>query len=379
MSPSHRQATSALLVVAGLATGGLALRHRSPAASAGTDDDLPVRRAPAVMPAAERLSWGPVPDGDAPTEVIDFTRLGDTLIVLDGRAGRVLLLRPAADGWRTIGGWGRRGGGPGEFQRASALALTSAGEVAVLEEGGRIQLFDLTGRALRAERAALPCVTRRPTLAYGPGRVRWVASDCAGPGAARDTLFTFLFRADGDGDYREVRRLPRMAVDLSWGSLLGTRHPLADAGDGVWFGTGQDDCAWLVPGAESPDAAAAPVRRCGLVRERLRSPPPPDLERQRRDAEQRGQHQLARLLRWPDALPPFIALLDGGDELLLARPLNGDSLAMVPADAPFDASRARLVAPLVSFVTCTRGACLWYDREGRLALYDPRGPSGARR
>jgi len=51
----------------------------------------------------------------------------------------------------------------------------------------------------------------------------------------------------------------------------------------------------------------------------------------------------------------------------------------VPAGAPFDASRARLVAPLVSFVSCTRGVCLWYDREGRLALYDPRGAAGVRR
>src|SRR5687768_14181723 len=301
MTPMHRQAASVALVVAGLATGGLALRHRPPAATAGADDDLPVRRAPAVMPAAQRLTWGPVTGGDAPTEVSDFTRLGDTLIVLDGRAARVLLLRADAGGWRAIGGWGRRGGGPGEFQRASAVALTSGGEVAVLEEGGRIQLFDLTGRPRRAERAALPCVTRRPTLAYGPGRVRWLAGNCAGPGAARDTLFTFLFRADGDGEYREVRRVPRMALDFSWGSLLGTRHPLADAGDGVWFGTGGDDCAWRVPGAAAHDAAPAPVRRCGLVHERLRSPPPPDLERQRRDAERRGQHQLARLLRWPDA------------------------------------------------------------------------------
>jgi hypothetical protein len=240
----------------------------------------------------------------------------------------------------------------------------------VLEESGRLQRFDREGRLVGSERAPLPCVARTARLAFGPDSTRWLAASCGGTGRSRDTIFTALFRADGAGAYAEVRRLPRMATDLSWGSVLGTRHPLADDGAVVWFGTFQDGCAWRLAGVDAP-AGTAPARRCALVRERIASPPPPDLDRQRREAERRGQTQVARLLRWPATLPPFIALLRDGEGLLLARPLGPDSLAIVPAGAPFDATRARLVAPLASFVSCVRGGCLWYDGEGRLALWRP--------
>jgi hypothetical protein len=314
--------------------------------------------------------------------VHDYTVVGDTLVVLDRRGARVHLLRLDGGAWRPVGGWGRAGAGPGELRRPTALARTSDGAVAVLEEGGRVQRFDLAGRVVGTAHAPLPCVTHGATLAAGPGPVRWLAASCGGRGAARDTVFTVLFRADGDadGEYAEVRRLPRMALDLSWGSLLGTLHPLVDAGDAVYFGTFLDGCAWRLPGAASGDAPGdarrdagprPPEHRCALVRERLAAPPPPDLARQRRDAERRGQRQLARLLRWPPTLPAFISLLRDGDRLLLVRPLGADSLAIVPAGEPFDPAHARLVAPLASFVTCTRGSCLWYDQDGRLALFQP--------
>lgn len=368
MAPAHRHVALAALVVAGLATGGLALRHR-PSPSAVEGEPLPVRRAPTVMPAAPRLAWRPVA-GDLPVDVDDFTLAGDTVVALDRRGARVLLLRPAGDRWAPVGGWGRAGGGPGEFERPVALARTAAGEVAVLEESGRLQRFDPAGRLVGSERVPLPCVARTARLAFGPGAARWLAASCGGTGRSRDTIFTALFRAEGAGAYAEVRRLPRMATDLSWGSVLGTRHPLADDGDVVWFGTFQDGCAWRLAGSAA-GATTAPARRCALVRERLASPPPPDLDRQRREAERRGQRQVARLLRWPPTLPPFVALLRDGERLLLARPLGPDSLAIVPAGAPFDAARARLVAPLASFVTCARGGCLWYDGDGRLALWRP--------
>ena len=365
MAPAHRHAALAALVIVGLATGGLALRHRTTPTTVG---DLPVRRAPAVMPAAERPAWRPVA-GAGLVAVDGFTLVGDTVVALDRRSARVHLLRLDGDVWRIVGGWGRAGAGPGELQRPVALAPTAAGLIAVLEEGGRIQRFDLAGRVVATDHAPLPCVGPTTRLAYDAHDERWIAASCAGPGRSRDTIFTTLFRGDGARGWREARRLPRMALDFSWGSVLGTRHPLADLGDAVWFGTFQDDCAWPLPAGT---ASGAREPRCGLVRERLSSPPPPDLDRQRREAERRGQRQVARLLRWPPTLPSFLALVRDGDALLLARPLGPDSLAIVPAGVPFDPRRARLVAPLASFVTCARGGCLWYDDDGGLALWRPR-------
>src|SRR5688572_8578947 len=155
MAPAHRHVALAALVIAGLATGGLALRHR-PSTTAVEGDPLPVRRAPAVMPAAPRLAWRPVA-GDLPVDVDDFTLAGDTVVLLDRRGARVLLLRLAGDRWAPVGGWGRAGGGPGEFERPVALARTAGGELAVLEEGGRLQRFDREGRLVGSQRAPLPC------------------------------------------------------------------------------------------------------------------------------------------------------------------------------------------------------------------------------
>ncbi|HEU4630132.1 MAG TPA: hypothetical protein VFS08_10320, partial [Gemmatimonadaceae bacterium] len=313
------------------------------------------------------LVWRPVA-GDAPTQVTDFTLLGDTLVVLDARDHRVRLLRPDRGAWRVVGAWGRRGGGPGEFQRPAAIARAGDDRVAVLDGPGRIQLFDPAGRLIGAERAAAPCAMFAPVLAYGDD-TRWLAGNCAPSDRARDTIFTMLFAAHGDGEYREVARRPRMAVDLSWGSAFATQQPLVDERDAIYFGTGLDDCVDVTPRLAGPTPRA--TRRCGLALERLHAPEPAAVARQRRQAQQRGRRDLARLLRWPDALPPYVGLVRGPAGLLLARPINNQDMVLVRAGEPFDVERALLAAPLVPFVACKRGLCLWYDELRGLATFRP--------
>lgn len=370
----------------GAPTGGA-----RPAAS-GTGAELPaperteaapalaVRRAPSTMPAAlARPVWRPVA-GDSIGRVASFTRLGDTLVVLDPLAHRILLLRLDGDEWRAVGGWGRRGGGPGEFQRPATIAALPGDTIAVAEEGGRVQLFTADGRYQRAERAGFPCMMFAPGIAYSSGGARWLAGLCVGSRAAADTLYLALFRAPPGGDYREVLRVARTTLDFTWGTSLATLRPLSDAGSGgaaggeaIWLGIGLDDCLYDLGGR---DTTARP--RCGLVDERLSSPPPVGLEESQRRAQQRGDRRMQRLLRWDEKLPPYFGLVRDGGEIVLARPVSGDSIALLPAGVPFDPSRARLVAPWRPFVSCVRGACLWYDAdEGLLALHDARGADAA--
>jgi sugar lactone lactonase YvrE len=61
-----------------------------------------------------------------------------------------------ADG-RLLASWDRKGGGPGELQYPLAIALDGHGRVLVVEQEGRAQLFDASGRFLLQWRAAPPC------------------------------------------------------------------------------------------------------------------------------------------------------------------------------------------------------------------------------
>ena len=374
---------AAVLLASGLATAfgprlrqTLLARGEVTAGSSGTTRSaaaaLPVRRAPSAMPSASRRpAWRPVA-GDSLGRITGFTRLGDTLVVLDPLARRVLLLRAHGDAWRAVGGWGALGGGPGEFQRPVAIAALAGDTIAVAEESGRVQLFTPDGRYHRAEKVGFPCKMLGAGIGYERDGTRWLAGLCAGAREAADTIYMTLFRAPPGGEYGEVLRVPRMTLDLEWGDILATQHPLSDVGGATWLGIGLDDCLHeLGAGQARP--------RCGLVEERLSSPPPPRLAEDRRRAERRGDHRMARALRWPESLPPYFGTArDAEGATVLARPVSGDSIVLVPAGGSFDPGRVRLVAPIRPFLQCVRGACLWFDAErGLIALHDASGADAA--
>jgi DNA-binding beta-propeller fold protein YncE len=56
-----------------------------------------------------------------------------------------------ADGAKYLGGWGRLGGGPGEFSRAEGLGIDAAGRIYVADScNHRIQVFSGEGQFLHA-------------------------------------------------------------------------------------------------------------------------------------------------------------------------------------------------------------------------------------
>ena len=365
-----------------IALAGLAVVLAAPAAAfhwhpaLRGSSALPLRAAPTAMPAATpRPAWLPV-DAGAVTSVQDFAMMGDTLAILDQRAARLVLLVAADGHWRAVRAQGRRGGGPGEFNRPRAMAPIGDTALAVLEEGGRLQLFDHELRLVRAVTRAIPCPMFAPTIAdAGDGRIA-VAGNCGGAGAARDTVFSVLFTArpfESAMGWQQLFGTPRMAVDLSWGASFATLHPLSVSADSLRFGTGLDGCLASVARYPSRSGGAAPQpphRTCDLVMERLHSDPPASLEVSRAAARRRGDRRMERMLTWPEALPAFWTTVSDGGDLLLVRPISMDSLVFVPAGRPFDAALARLAGPLPTFVTCSDGACVWYDPEHeRLALH----------
>ncbi len=348
---------------------------------------------PSVIPSGvPRLEWQIV-SAEAITSAADFALAGDTLLVLDALSRRVVLLRLEDDAWRPLLSVGRRGGGPGEFLRPRSLALVGGDAFAVLEDDGRLQYFGRDGTHLRSETPSLPCPMFSPALILAPDGRRFAAGNCAGPGPARDTVFSALFRRIDPpessigatlarepaglrtgaeraiGTWHELKRVPRMALDLSWGSTFATLHPLSRHGDLLYFGTGVDGCLTRLPIVNDSPSANPPVDECNMVAEVFRGKPPAELVASQRAARRRGDRRLELALTFPEVLPAFFAVVPAGEGLLLARPFSAESLAFVPAVHPFRSTNVRLVAPVGSLVTCTNGACLWYDAErGAMAL-----------
>jgi DNA-binding beta-propeller fold protein YncE len=93
-------------------------------------------------------------------------------------------------GGRLLGGWGREGGGPGEFRLPHGIAVDGTGRVYVSDgDNGRVQVFDRDGRYL-AHWATLDPVSPYPfrpaALAIdGHGRV-WVGDRWGGYAQAYD-------------------------------------------------------------------------------------------------------------------------------------------------------------------------------------------------
>lgn len=356
---------------------------------------------PSAIPAdIPRLEWHTVV-AEAITSASDFALAGDTLLILDALSRRVVLLRMEGDAWSPLVSVGRRGGGPSEFLRPRSLALVGDSAFAVLEEDGRLQFFGRNGTHWRTEIPSLPCPMFAPALAFAHDGRRFAVGNCAGPGPSRDTIFTVIFErtapvpssksaartqtavqlvggADTDvGTWHEVERVPRMALDLSWGSTFATFHALSRHGDVLYFGTGINGCLTRLPLGSSTPPTAARIGECDLVAELFRGKPSPELVASRREARKRGDRKLERALEWPEHLPAFFGVVPAGDSLLLARPISADSLVFVPATSPFQDTNVRLVAPLNSFVTCTSGACLWYDADRDAIALVRFGPDGA--
>lgn len=123
-----------------------------------------------------------------------------TILVADGY-GASRVHRFSAEG-TPLGGWGEPGEGEGQFSTPHAIWVLADGTVAVTDrENDRLQLFDPTGRFLRAV-AGLPR-----------------AMDVVG---------------DGAGNLLVTDQVPRLSLLAPDGSLLGRCRPVLNGAHGMW-------------------------------------------------------------------------------------------------------------------------------------------------
>lgn len=150
---------SAPVLLAALVSCDATAREGGPPGWKGAIDDtgpVPVVRSPAEPLAAAdqvraRALWTIPAGDDAGTPAWERpTRLavgGEHVYVLDEMARRVRVVTRAGE---PRGAFGRRGGGPGEFEQPFGIAFVG-GVVAVGDAGkGRIEVFDSGGRYLRS-------------------------------------------------------------------------------------------------------------------------------------------------------------------------------------------------------------------------------------
>lgn len=279
--------------------------------------------------------------------VRDFTVSGDTVYLL-GRTGGVDRLVRTGANWATAGRVGRPGGGPGEFQNASGIAVTGSGALMVME-AARLQIFSPDGTLQSSFRTELPCTMMAPGVAAVDGGVL-VHGNCISRGSVTDTVKAVLAWSTDTVTFRTVADEVRFTRDGAVGTMFAAATALTAGDDGTHlFGTGVSNCVTaVVAGAAGPVSTR---RQCGLVPTMYSAPPPPELERRLSLAA-----GLSASARWPDPLPVYLGRVRVDSETLLVRPFAADSVVLEAAEP---SARAVAVAPLDGFVGCRAGGCLW--------------------
>jgi hypothetical protein len=277
-----------------------------------------------------------------------FDLVGDRLYVLDAPSHRVLILHANGSGWRLLGSFGRRGGGPGELEAPYGLAVSGDGATAAVTDGGRVHFFSGAGEYRRSAALATSCPVLRPEIAAGAHGF-YVAGTCR-VGTPPDTFMAVLHHTVDGAAYTQVARDVRLTRDGRIGSYL--NDALFSAGDGHHlFGAGSSACVERVT---EPGGVPVAARQCGLVESLYRARPDPSTEaRLRRERSRRPGYAAA--FTWPRQLPVYRDHLvtPAGDVML--RQFSADSVVL----RLHGSERDLLVASLDGFVGCRRGACLW--------------------
>jgi hypothetical protein len=157
----------------------------------------------------EGIEWPGLSKGNgawAPTVLTAVVALGDSLAVLDGMQSMVSLLDGRLERVATTG---KAGEGPGEFRKATALAATPTGLIAIIDPGnGRLTLLDRTLR-LSVVRP-FPTEALTESIAFLGGDV-YFAQSIVPFMAARNNKFgtaVALLRQGADSAVVVVRLLP---------------------------------------------------------------------------------------------------------------------------------------------------------------------------
>lgn len=316
-------------------------------------------REPTHRPAADvpRLAMTGGITIPAVRRVSDVALAGSRMYVLDQGEARVLVIDTASG---ATAEFGRRGGGPGEFQNPMSLALSPNGDTIAVADGRGVDYFDSAGEFIRNVDMAFPCNPQEVHLAWISSGIH-VSTSCVTAGA--DTVHAYLWKLGDDGSLEEVARTARYSMDGTFGSLYGARMAVAESGDGLLFGAGTLSCVRAVTGQGAAES------RCGLDDEVFRAPKPVIV-----DPDRGGV--MAALLTWPDPLPAYMDRLASGNDVYLLRVFSGDSVVLrrIHGGAATDV----LVAPADELIRCRGDRCYWAVHEtasSRIVAFPlPAGP-----
>ena len=169
----------------------------------------------------------------------DADRHGSTWFVLDYRGAAVHRIGP--DG-ALLGSFGRRGEGPGEFQRPEQLVVH--GDTIVVWDENELRLFTPGGehiadRALHVDECAapVPLVTGTASLPIGIG----LLVNCASTVGLSPRMTTLVWLVGNDGESRALARYSARS-SRSFGLDIVPSAVVASHPSGFVFGKAADDC-----------------------------------------------------------------------------------------------------------------------------------------
>ncbi len=315
-----------------------------------------------------RLAWDSLIVDD--TDATDFAMLHDTLVVLDRRAGRLVLLARQEDGWDRVRQFGASGDGPGRLRRPVAVAAHVSGTIDVLEADGRLQRFDRDGRVIGERRLRYPCLPFQISMARTDDDQVVVGGLCNGGGNLRDTVFAMAWMERPDSTLQEVARVPVATLDLEWGAIPSTARYVVPSVGNVVFASGLDGCSVTVRSGvglpTGPGDNGRVHRQCRPLPARYRGTRPASWD----DLKLPN----GTVFRWPDPFQAFAAS-NWTPVPLLFQMISDDSLVSSRMQdstaAPAPPQHAVLVSPTSGFKGCADGRCLWFDpTRARMALLD---------
>jgi hypothetical protein len=278
----------------------------------------------------------------------DFAADDDNLYLLDVVTPRVIALRETGGHWRVNGGFGRRGGGPGELMEPTGLAIR--GDTMLVVDGGRIHYFTRSGDFIRTRAPVLPCRLNDARLQLDRDHLL-VSGRCL----RGDTVTTELVRIGADDVATGIASDPLYSLSGKVGSPLAWSITFTAGADHGLFGGGTGDCIIDVPFAGMGNGEArAPRRSCGLGRQRYAFVASDEYVRKSR-AIAESRPYATGALAVPQFLPAYIGSLPTARGDFILRPYSTDSLAFRLVGSDDDV----MIAGIDGFVGCRAAGCVW--------------------